>query len=766
MPSRLISGLLLLAGAANALNYVIFGLNSVRSNSVFPVSVLVVNTTSDVHVNMTLLGYRSGSSVNANSTDPSRHFDFDPEGSGLSFTTSAVIQADVLTRVDIKVGDFSGLATPVARLIVSISDSTYSFTGYVAPVALDNATTEKKDAPVKRTGEPLFQIQMDQPYYKAKDMVRFRVLTVESVEDKLQPLFVPFIVQILDTQRNVVKEFNNPNNSEAVGYFAGEMPLSSNPLYGTWTIRVVNASCDEVNACEKDVLANKDFFVVEAATPRFAVKIATNKTYIVPSVDEEIRFQLTANYTSGDPVTGIFDVAVTFKRWFGPYVDGYGKTETTLIRKSISTHNNGAVTVSVPLKGALNNTRPYYHNAVIIQVNFTEATTGLKKNATSAVIPIQTGPYYAKFKPDTGTFMPGYPYLLKAVITDNEGRPPPSGRKALIIATSANVSAWQWQIVSLHGDAACLKLSFSSLYGSQYPDGYSHWSQYGAVFGLQPIKLGFGFGMNAGGLFNSGSKGYNRKKRDLGPFLQHRSTTCHYLPTILSADVAADGTLNISIPTPKTADAMNIEVSYDFHSPQTRMVYARESASGSFLDITPASVDLFAGQVAEFVIDTTTRLDEVIHIVVLSSSNAGFLWSDTVFTPGQRVIISVPLGNAIGPAGRLIAYYVRQDGEIVGNIMPLQISADLSGKEVTLSVTSKNDLSSVQPGEKVIVKAKTAPLSLVAFLAKEESRTLLKTDGEISTTIIRKAHLSQKPSRRLSIADYFTKPLDAGRVQH
>ncbi|XP_055342086.1 CD109 antigen-like [Paramacrobiotus metropolitanus] len=767
MNCRLIVGLSLLAGAANALNYVIFGLNTVRSNSVFPVSILVVNSTSDVYVNMTLTGYRNWSPVNGSSSDAARRSDFNPENSSLSFTTSAVIQANVLTRVDMKVGDFSSLATPVAYLSVSVADPTYSFTGYVTPVALDNATMGMQNAPVKRTGEPLFQIQMDQPYYKAKDMVRFRVLTVESVEDKLQPLFVPLKIQILDTQRNVVKELINVNNSEVTGYFAGEMPLSSDPLSGTWTIRVVNDSVTE-EMDKRFVLASKNFSVVEFGIPRFDVTIVTNKIHIAQSVDDEIQFQLTANYTSGETVEGVFDIAVS--SWYGPSLNGDEKTESTLLRKSMPTNKNETVTVLVPLKGALDNIPTYLYNALTIQANFTESATGVKKSATPAVISVQTGPYHAVFESDTGTFIPGYPYLLKATIIDRYGRPPPPiGRKAQIIATSANVSAGLWQIVPLNGDVACLKQSFLRRYGYDYPEGSSSWSWHGAVFGLPRISWGKinGFGMNGGG-FGGGLNSGSRKKRDLGPFVQYSTSSCHYLPTILWADVAADGTLNVSIPTPKTADAMNILVSYDFQATKDKMVFAKQSPSGSFLDITPVSVDLFAGGVTEFVIDTTTRLNETIQILVLSNSNASFLWSDSVSTPGQRITVSVPLTDAIGPVGRLIAYYVRKDSEIVGNIIPLQITNVLLSEQVTLFVTSKNGQSSAQPGEKVTVKAKTGPFSTVAFLAIEERRSLFKADNDISDSFIGKTKRvsNAKPGYRLSIADYFTTPLDSGRVQH
>ncbi|XP_055342181.1 uncharacterized protein LOC129590813 isoform X1 [Paramacrobiotus metropolitanus] len=508
---------------------------------------------------------------------------------------------------------------------------------------------------------------MDQPYYKAENVVRFRVLTVEFVDDKLQPLFIPFTVQILDTQRNVVKEFINANNSEA-GYFAGEMPLSSDPLNGTWTIRVVNSSVNQEtmtethNSCyyayncaqeTKFVLASKDFSVLEFVTPRLDVRIATNKTYIT-SIDKEMQFQVTVKYTTGEAVNGIFDIAAVNR------LHGYKTTDTTLLRKSISTNNNGTVTVSVPLKGALNETLPHYYNEVTIQANFTESATGVMRSATPVVIPVLTGPYHAKFESDTDTFIPGYPYLLKASILDNHGRPPPpTGRKAHIISTSANVSAGVWEIVPLHSDAACLVQPFWGL--NSYS--FTGWSWQAAVFGRQRQNWGFGFGINAEGFGGGISNNNGRKKRDLGPFVQHSYSGCHYLPTILTADVAADGTLNISIPTSKSADVMNILVSYDFQTSQSKTVFAKQSVSGSFLDISPVSADLVAGAVAEFAIATSTRLNEPVHIVVFSSSNASFLWTDSLSTPGQRLLSTCRLRRRWAPLGALLRIMSERTGK-------------------------------------------------------------------------------------------------------
>ncbi|XP_055342234.1 thioester-containing protein 1 allele R1-like [Paramacrobiotus metropolitanus] len=299
----------LCSGFVSGLDYVILGLGGVEPGRPFPVSILVFHATSDVKIDMALVGQRHAGQ--------------------LVFSSSALIQDERLTTLEISVGDLSAMTADNMTLYINGADSSAAFSA-AYPNIYWNAAVRK---PVEDRDAlfPKILIQTDQPQCQAGDTVRFRVVSARSVDDRQQPMFVRLNVQIVDPLDNVVKEFNNDNGSEATGYFAGEMSLSADPLLGEWRVRVVNASVGECPAPEpttpapsdcmnifgcfipynkNPILAIKPFFVYEFISSRFEVTITDAKTNIVPSVDKEIRFKVSAKYSSGKPVKGIFDVAI------------------------------------------------------------------------------------------------------------------------------------------------------------------------------------------------------------------------------------------------------------------------------------------------------------------------------------------------------------------------------------------------------------------------------------------------------------------------
>ncbi|XP_055342238.1 uncharacterized protein LOC129590840 [Paramacrobiotus metropolitanus] len=232
----------------------------------------------------------------------------------LVFSSSAFIQPERVTRLEIHVGDLSSLTADNMALYITGADSSAAFSAAYPGIFWNNAMWKWEDD--RQALFPQILIQTEQPQYHAKDTVGFHVVSTRRAVDRLQPIIVPFNVQIVDPLENVVKEFSNPNGSEVTGYFAGEMALSTDPLLGKWTVRVVNASVGEYPAPETNtptrfarcifgclspynmgpVLASRQFSVSESITPRFEVRIINAKENIVPSVDDEICFNVSANY--------------------------------------------------------------------------------------------------------------------------------------------------------------------------------------------------------------------------------------------------------------------------------------------------------------------------------------------------------------------------------------------------------------------------------------------------------------------------------------
>ncbi|XP_055342088.1 uncharacterized protein LOC129590745 isoform X2 [Paramacrobiotus metropolitanus] len=799
------------AGSATGIQYVVFGLNSARSNSLFPVSILVLNATSEVRIDMALIGRPPATSYglysNYDSGEMLLYASASLKGDDrfLVFNASAVIQANKLAHLEIDVGDLSAMVKEPMVFVLNGSDPSDSFRTGFSPIKIENneTTTVTKKAKTKR--RPVVFIQTDQPLYKANDTVRFRVVSVESVDGHLRPVFVPFNVQILDPQRNNVQLNSNADDSQVVGYFSGEMPLSSDPLLGSWTVRVVrtnksiNANClgyttprpygssyessggwdgngyndDDIKKRNSDhdqsicdpveyqdtVLASKDFSVEAFDVPRFDVRIITSKTYIVPRMEENFRFQVVANNASGQPARGTFDVGVLRSH----REEGYARYDVfdPMWNQTISADNNGTASISVPAQFLSNLTD---ESKITIRVNFTETVTGQKWNAVPATVSAKTKAYNIRFQDDAKTFIPGYPYTLKATITDWDGRPPPpSTKKAITGLMGFFYFEGHAKRVSSSDTVRCR--------GKIYPP--PHWDAYdssyrGGAYGVETNGGGFGGGGHGGG-------GYGKKNLSTGfgihgPVSSYSSSSdgsdCHPFPGLMFVEVDVDGSIGASLPTPKNATAAAVIVYYQGTS-ETLILFGKQSPSGSFLEISQVSNDLQVDKVAEFAVNTTTRTDQPIHIVVLSSSNASFLWSDSILRPGQFINISVPITAAMSASGRLIAYYVASDGELVGNIKAFSVLNDTT-KNVMLSVQAKSGLPYAEPGAEISIRAHSSPSAFIAFLAMDESLLLQKSGNDITQNVL---DTKPKPQQKMqlsymqSVEDYFTKAIDSGRVQ-
>ncbi|XP_055342112.1 uncharacterized protein LOC129590767 [Paramacrobiotus metropolitanus] len=755
----------------NGLEYVIFGSRSIRSNSTFPVSILVINATSNVSIEMSL-------TVPGNLS-----------ASPLTFTTAAVLQPDKLTHPEIHVGDLSPAITENFTLHINGSDSSEFFHAmYAPPVQIKSDTTariEKAARAPPATNRTL--LQTDQPTYTANRTVRFRVVTVQLVNYQLWPVFIPVNVQIVDPQGNVVKQYNISSSTEVIGYFAGEIQLTSDPLLGTWTIRVINASreypvpetttgisptweypclfgCnwDVDGVHEPDPVLTSTTFVVQEPTqshkaadesghsnktlpnvvPPFHVNITTPRKYFTLSLDNEIPFNVAVNYASGrrEPVKGVFDIAA-----LRPSESQSSLSDETQYLSvwniSIPANNDGEASGLVPLQQLSSGAS--WLSTAIIRANFTEAATGTTESAVRAAVYFTPERYRVHFGDEPlesiitekpYTFTPGFPYRISVRILDYDGRPPPlSTTKAEVVAHYFKYNgAGQWSPLSFQGDVRCAGLVTPPMFVG------------GTASDFNPMDFTFWV---------------LSVHRDCDP------------PTTWLANVASDGTISLDIPTPRNADFLVVRVSYMNQTPRLypsfHMAFGKQSRSGSFLVISQVTTELRTGKEAVFFIDTTDRSMEPVHILVLSSSDPSFLWTASILNPGPRVTVSVPMMEQMGSTGRLFAYYVRSDGDLVGDIMQLTVENDQKPSKVTVSVATKSGLQYAQPGEEITVQAHASPFSTVAFLAVDEN-TLRKNPGtNITAEVVKLTRKPGKPNPQflLSVLDRFMRPLDTGPVR-
>uniref|UniRef100_A0A182NVB2 TEP1-F n=1 Tax=Anopheles dirus TaxID=7168 RepID=A0A182NVB2_9DIPT len=163
-------------------------------------------------------------------------------------------------------------------------------------------------------------IQIDKPVYKPGDMVKFRVIVLDT--DLKPPANLKSIqVRITDPDGNDVGKWDAAKLFSAV--FENRFQIASSPMFGMWKI---SASADKV------VLASKSFEVKEYVLSSFDFQVAPS---VIP-LEEHQSLQLTiaANYHFGKPVDGTAVVELFLldnKRDQNQTIQMTGSTEITLI---------------------------------------------------------------------------------------------------------------------------------------------------------------------------------------------------------------------------------------------------------------------------------------------------------------------------------------------------------------------------------------------------------------------------------------------------
>ncbi|XP_055329152.1 alpha-2-macroglobulin-like [Paramacrobiotus metropolitanus] len=688
---------------ASAFDYVIFGPKSLRSSQVLPISILCRNTSSDVKVDVTI------------QPRPQAYADFQDTDikNKLTFTQSFLVKPNQLSQLDFKVGDLSVYPTKTAfsmDLVINGSNAEDFFNR-----AVYSLTVESEES--KSVKQQLVFIQTDQPLYKAKDTVRFRIVTVDQ---QLLPVYAPFTIRVLDPQNNIVKQYSNASDPNAVGFFAGDFLLSTDPLIGAWKIEVRSGDLQKV-------MGSKQFSVDEYVLPRFDVKISAIDPPVV-TIDSVLQFVVDANYTFGEPVKGNLEVKLiepisSSRRIIGRRSNVH---ETDRLNTTVSvTDFNGRYKFTVPLsRSVLNPEKKYKLSNLEIRANFTEALTGQTKNAT-AFVRVSDLPYKLEVTNNASTFSPGHPYTFRALVSDLVGRPlPPSTKKVNI------------------------EISFFDKRG--------YW-------GTQLTK------------YTNINKTGNGSDADISPDSFYRGSVGPRLPSwavswpqsqvdVINSSIPADGIVDVIFKTPKEARRIEIKVTY-LEEEKRFTVKGKESPSSSFLEIKQLSDDLQSGNSATFGINMTTRTNEAIQILVQSNSNSSFLWSNSTSETGPYVVISVPILEAMGLIGRLMVYYVRADKEIVGNIFVLSPTPTMKNT-VDVSAEATSGFGYAQPGEEALFKANTSPSAFVAFLAVDESLLLMKTGNDLSADEVNWVISKDRfviPSDIYSVEDYFDKTYTSGQ---
>ncbi|XP_071112931.1 alpha-2-macroglobulin-like [Haliotis cracherodii] len=246
-------------------------------------------------------------------------------------------------------------------------------------------------------------IHTDKPIYKPGQLVRIRIMTVDSelmpVTDKIS------LVRIITPSGVIMKQWRDLDNKK--GMLTLEFQLAAEPMLGDWAIMA------ETGGKETQV----KFEIAEYVLPKFSITLTPPSR--VNEKTELIEGEVCSKYTYGQPVKGKIMVDTCITELFQTY--GTGKKPCAVIHGEI----NGCFTYSF----AASILRPYFenrYNALKLStfVAILEEATGLLVNQTV------DGPVIKRFavKVDIKTytrkfFKPLLPYEFRALVTGDDGKP-------------------------------------------------------------------------------------------------------------------------------------------------------------------------------------------------------------------------------------------------------------------------------------------------------------------------------------------------------
>ena len=222
--------------------------------------------------------------------------------------------------------------------------------------------------------------------------MQFRILILNADTKPFQADSVE--VYITDGSKNRIKQYDNIFFRR--GICRHLLQLSDEPVLGNWVIHV------KVNG--KDPETIKMFEVAKYVLPKFEVNVVTkNKVYR----EDNIIVSYGAKYTYGKDVEGsaVVSAEVLYYWWGSP------------VKKIEKSLDNSTKTTSISIKNDLNLEKVYWMQTVLLTVTFTEALTGIQRNAT-AMVDVYENLYTVQLINSDNNIKANLPYTVKAFVKD------------------------------------------------------------------------------------------------------------------------------------------------------------------------------------------------------------------------------------------------------------------------------------------------------------------------------------------------------------
>ncbi|KAG9509989.1 CCR4-NOT transcription complex subunit 1, partial [Fragariocoptes setiger] len=553
-------------------------------------------------------------------------------------------------------------------------------------------------------------IQTDKAIYKPQQTVHIRAIVLDG---QLRPMEgVRVDMSVRDAKRNLVKQWRQLAVTR--GLVSGELPLSDEPVLGTWSVHVqasnkpaaisssssarannsANAPLrggrtahdnndDDLEQLDDDVKneAEKTFTVAEYVLPTFGVQVRVTPPYATYN-ESQVTCSVMATYTYGKPVDGELTLTVQ------PLVRyAYVQARPLSQYQYKARLERGVAEVSVNLVRDLRMDAHLdaFEREIELFALVEESLTGRKYNATH-VMKIYDKPIKVELLKSAPSFKPGLEYMVVLKVAHQDDTPVDNDGPELMLG-----------------------------YGFQW-SGVSAYRMVRPVNGIAELAL---------------------------PIPARRVVT-----------EPADRWPVWRTPEPV---ALNLQAAYKGYVFPLESVQRAESPSNSFMQIALADPKLrrqlttaphralaSVNDTLQLVLRTTQQFNSThpVRITCLSMGRGRVLTSETITSPSTSTAplnehnnnvsqhaISVRVTPLMAPKMRILCYYVRQDNaEIVADSVSLAVDGALR-TPVRVNVAPTRQ---VAPGQQVDINVHTRPQALVGVLGIDQSVLLLKSGNDIT----------------------------------
>lgn len=511
-------------------------------------------------------------------------------------------------------------------------------------------------------------VQTDKPVYKAGQVVRIRILTLKY------PSMKPFTEQynevyITSPDDIRVRQWRSIETQEGLIDLA--MQLSDDPVLGTWTIHAT------VNGRS----TRQTFKIDEYVLPKFDV-IITPPSYVFV-LDQTVEFSVCGLYTYGQPVRGSITVNVSIER-----------LEPTLALSVQDTGDDGCHKFTFPLSH-FPSVQYQYNKYLIIDVNFTEAATGVSRNETHGSTRITQQPLTLQISGPDG-FKPGLPYRCQVEAKLPDGFPAQEKDISVTVTKSEGDGDFIFETTLTTNLSGKADLEFTSAINPYI-------TKLLVVVSYQHPGFRIPVVISRKTLFAWYSQS--------GSFLAVRPLSSTYL-------VGQSLTAELEFVLPSIETESIIEFNYNIFANRNLITAGAKTWSIGLFDETYVTryLDVSGLGIPQTSGSSSTRL---------TTDPPDLSYYPTALL--ATTSLSIPLTSKMAPEAVLVVFYTRSDGEIVSARQKFKVKLAFEN-DVQLSFNKGQ----VFPGSEISLNINASPGSLCAIGSVDKSILLLEDSNSIT----------------------------------